>query len=364
MISIAGCKRNDEEPERVRKPVSRLYVSTSDYAAGSAAQTIPNVWVWDNVNQEELPGRDYLKSFISAAKGGRMIHYSPFNGGRLFQGSMNPASNLDTAVHVMEISKTGVLNNRGSLNNRRYDKVRGLYYTVVNEGQLSEDFLLFANASDTTKGTPPDQPAIANYSLFAIQRPSSSGRLSLPRYTMKLSHNPWAVLAIDRDLVISRADEGNAAIVVYKQFINRLMQNGDSTMNESDHYVLKIPVAKNIRGISYSKSADILMVTDFELSTSVPSENVGRILIFEKFSEYKAAQDITPTRIIEGDLTQLKEPTDVAIDGKADGKYFFVADPFAKRVFRFLISDNGNVKPNGELNFDNRPPVSVSLDSR
>lgn len=361
LISIAGCKRDDDEPERVRKPISRLYVSTSDYSAGSAAQTIPNVWVWDNVDQEELPGREFLRSFISEAKGGRMIHYSPFNGGRLFQGSMNPRSNLDTAIHTMTISKVGVLNNANSLNNRKYDNVRGLFYTVQNEGKITEDFLLVANASDTTKGTPPDQPPVANYSLFAIQRPSSSGRLSLPRYTMKLSHNPWAVLAIDRDLVISKADEENAGIVVYKQFMNRLLQNGDSLMKESEHYMLKIPNAKNIRGISYSNSADILLVTDYGPSTS---GNVGRILIFEKFSQYKAAQDITPTRIVEGDLTQLKEPTDVAIDGKADGKYFFVADPGSKRVYRFLISDNGNVKPNGELNFGNRPPQSVSLDSR
>ncbi len=364
LISIAGCKRDDDEPERERKPISRLYVSTSDYSAGSAAQTIPNVWVLDNVDQEELPGREFLRSFISNAKGGRMIHYSPFNGGRLFQGSMNPRSDLDTAIHTMTISKIGVLNNASSLGNRKYDNVRGLYYTVENEGKLTDDFLLFTNASDTTKGTPPDQPPVADYSLFVIQRPRSSGRLSLPRYTMKLSHNPWAVLAIDRDLVISRAEEKNAAIVVYRQFMNRLMQNGDSTIKEVDHYELKIPDAKNLRGISYSKSADILMVTDFSQSTSVTTPgNVGRILIFEKFSQYKATQDITPTRIIEGDLTKLREPTDVAIDGKAGGKYFFVADPVTRRVLRFSISDQGNVAPK-ELNFDNRPPWSISLDSR
>ncbi|TDQ76516.1 hypothetical protein [Sphingobacterium yanglingense] len=360
LISIAGCKRDDDEPERVRKPISRLYVSTSDYSAGSASASIFNVWPVDNVDGEELPDRSEFRPFKSAAKGGRMIHYSPFNGGRIFQGSMNPISNLDTAVHVMGISKTGVLDNKSSLNSRIYDNVRGLYYTVESDGKLTEDYLLIANASDTTDGA--NDP---NYTLFAVFKPENTGSYSRPRYRMKLRHNPWGVLTIDRDLIISRAEEGKGAIIIYKGYRNKLLQNGDSVMQELDHYVLNIPGANNVRGISYSKSADILMVTDYGPSTSGTTPgNVGRILIFEKFSQYKAAQDITPTRIVEGDLTQLKEPTDVAIDGKAGGKYFFVADPVSKRVYRFLISDNGNVKPNGELNFDNRPPQSVSLDSR
>ncbi|MBL1407918.1 hypothetical protein [Sphingobacterium faecale] len=358
LISVGSCKRDDDEPERERRSISRLYVSTSDYAASSAAPSIFNVWPVDNVDAEELPKREDYRPFTSAAKGGRMIHYSPFKGGRIFQGSMNPTSDLDTSVHVMGISKTGVLDNKTSATNRIYDKVRGLYYAVVNDVKLSEDYLLFANASDTTNGTP-----VPNYTLFAVKGPGTTGRFSRPRYRMKLTHNPWGVIAIEKDLLISKAEENDGAIVVYKGFINKLLQNGDSIMEESDNYLLKIQGANNIRGISYSKSADILMATDYSTSSG-SGQAVGRILIFEKFSQYTSAQDIVPTRIIAGDLTRLKEPSDVAIDGKADAKYFFVADPAARRVFRFLISADGNVAPKDELNFDNRPPQSISLDSR
>lgn len=360
LISIGSCKRNDDEPERQRRAISRLYVSTSDYQASSSGADLFNVWAVDEVNGDKLPGYDTFYKFTSAAKGGRMIHYSPFNGGIIFQGSMNPRADLDTAVHVMGVSKTGVLSNGRSLPNRIYDKVRGLYYAVVNDGQLSEDYLLFANASDTTQGTPANQPAVPNYTLFAVNRPRNTGNFSRPRYKMKLEHNPWGVLAVDNDLIISKSDE-NGGLVVYKDFLPRLLQNGDTTMTESGKYMLTITGTNNIRGIAYSKSADMLLVTDF---TQEAESRIGRILIFDKFSQYKTAQNITPDRIVSGALTKLQEPVDVAIDGKEGGKYFFVADPTARRVFRFLVNDSGNVAPNDELSFEDRPPQSISLDSR
>ncbi|SKB46540.1 hypothetical protein SAMN05660841_00674 [Sphingobacterium nematocida] len=359
VVSIVACKRDDDEPERVRKSISRLYVSTEDYASGSAAADLYNVWALDGVNDEKLP-QTFAFKLASAAKGGSMIHFSPFSGGSLFQGSVNSQSSLDTAVHVMEVSKTGVISNRNSIRNRMYDKVRGLFYTVVNDGQLSEDYLLFANASDTTKGTPPNQPAVPDYTLFAIDRPRNKGNFTRPRYRMKLDHNPWGVIGIGNDLVISNAAEKDGGVVIYKGFIPQLLNNGDTIMKAPEKYVLKVADAQNIRGLSYSASADVLLLTDYVQGQA----NSGKILVFEKFSQYQASQTITPTRIVTGALTKLQEPMDVAIDSKEDGKYFFVADPAASRVFRFLISATGNVAPDAELTVENRRPRSISLDSR
>lgn len=354
MFCVVGCSRNDDEPARERKAISRLYVSTSDYAENSAGADLFNVWAVDSVTADKLPAPSDFYRFTSAAKGGNMIHYSPFSGGVLFQGSMNPRANLDTAVHVMSISKTGVISNGSSIRNRIYDKVRGLYYTVVNDGKLSEDYLLYANASDTTNGL--DVP---NYNLFAIDRPRNKGSFTRPRYKMKLTDNPWGVLGVDNDLLISKADV-NGGVRVFKNFIPRLLANGDTTMAAPDNYLLTVAGASNIRGLAYSKASDILLLTDFTQNGT----SAGRILIFEKFSQYQAEQTITPTRIVEGALTRLIEPLDVAVDTREGGKYFFVADPVARRVFRFLITDEGNVAPNGELSFSDRPPRSLSLDSR
>lgn len=359
VVSIAACKRNDDEPERVRKSISRLYVSTEDYASGSAAADLYNVWAVDGVDGETLP-KTFSFKIASDAKGGSMIHFSPFSGGSLFQGSVNSKSNLDTAVHVLEVSKTGVISNGRSIRNRIYDKVRGLYYTVVNDGQLSEDYLLFANASDTTKGTPANEPAVPNYTLFAIDRPRNKGNFTRPRYRMKLDHNPWGVIAIKNDLVISNAAENDGGVVVYKNFIPQLLNQVDTLMNAPEKYVLKVADAQNIRGLSYSASADILLLSDYVQGQA----NSGKILVFEKFSQYQSSQTITPTRVVTGALTLLQEPMDVAIDSKEGGKYFFVADPAARRVFRFLISDTGNVAPDDQLSFEDRRPRSISLDSR
>ena len=88
----------------------------------------------------------------------------------------------------------------------------------------------------------------------------------------------------------------------------------------------------------------------------------GRILFFEGFSTYTTNEEITPTRIITSAV--LKQPMDVAIDSRTDGKYIYVADPIAKRVFRFLIDDVGDKEPNISLNLNGRSPQSISLDAR
>lgn len=354
IFSVVGCSRDDDEPERERRSISRLYVSTSDYAENSAGADLFNVWAVDSVTAAEIPAESTYYRFTSAAKGGNMIHYSPFSGGVLFQGSMNPRANLDTAVHVMTISKTGVISNGSSIRNRLYDKVRGLFYAVVNGGQLSEDYLLYANASDTTNGL--DVP---NYNLFAIDRPRNKGSFTRPRYRMKLTDNPWGVIMVDNDLLISKADV-NGGVRVFKNFNSILLAGKDSVVTTPENYLLTVSGANNIRGLAYSKAADVLLLTDFIQNGT----SIGRILIFEKFSQYKAAQTIIPTRIVSGALTRLVEPLDVAIDTRAGGEYFFVADPVARRVFRFLIADEGNVAPNKELKFSDRPPRSISLDSR
>lgn len=358
VLTMNACQRDDDEPVRVSKSISRLYVSTSEYQANSAGADFFNVWALDGVNEDEFPNSNPIYRFTSPAKGGRMIHYSPFSNGILFQGSMNSRDYIDTAVYAMDISKTGVISPKSSLKTRAFDKVRGLFYTVANDGQVSEDFLMIVNASDTTLGDAKNGTITPNYNLFSVSRPRNAGNYTKARYRLKLDFNPWGVVGMGNDILISKADS-DGGVVVYKEFIPRLLDNGDSTMKTPENYLLTIAGTQNIRGIAYSKTDDVLMVTDFVAN----QDNSGRVLVFDKFSQYKAKGTITPSRIISGPTTMLQQPVDIAIDGKEDAKYFFVADPKAKRVFRFLKTDEGNVKPQ-ELSLEDKSPQSISLDSR
>ncbi|MCA5004495.1 NHL repeat-containing protein [Sphingobacterium bovistauri] len=353
LIGAVSCQRNDDEPPaREIKEISRLYVSTSDYQAG-ASTNISNVTVIDPADQDEFPAASTFYTYVSAAKGGRMIHYTP-ESGLVFQGSINTPGTLDTTIQVMRVAINGVISSAAKLSSRRLDNVRGLHYTVVNDGPaLSEEMLIALNKSDSTHIKP---------YLFAFRRPTSTGFLAKPRFEMELDFIPWGLTINNKDVFIVKTGD-NGGIVAYKDFTQSFIDKVDTVLtNIPKSFELTVNGSKNLRGISYSKSKDILVLTDYDVISNVPQN--GRILIFENFSTQNSTKTIEPTRVISGASSLLKQPMDVAIDPREAGKYIYVADSQAKRVFRFLISDEGNVKPNIELNLGNKTPESISLDAR
>lgn len=353
LLGAYSCQRDDDEPPaREIKSISRLYVSTADYQAG-ASTTISNVTVIDPVDMDEFPPASTFYNYISAAKGGKMIYYAP-ESGLVFQGSMNTPGTNDTTVQVMRVALNGVISSAAKLSTRRLDNVRGLHYTVVNDGPtLSEEMLVALNKSDSTHIKP---------YLFAFRRPTSTGFLAKPRFEMELDFIPWGLTIVDKDVYMIKTG-GNDAIVGYKNFTQNFINKVDTVLtNIPKSFELTINGANNLRGLSYSKSKDIMVVTDYEVVNNVPRN--GRVLIFENFSTQNSTKTIEPTRIISGAESLLKQPMDVAIDPREEGKYIYVADAEAKRVFRFLITDEGNVAPNISQDFNNKTPISISLDAR
>ena len=352
VLGFVACERDDDEPIRERKVITRLYVSTEDYDGGGAS-SFYNVWAVDEVDSTDFSEVGSVYTFTSSAKGGSFIHFSPFSG-LLFQGSINSSVYLDTAVQVMTVSDVGVLRNVGQVATRRLDNTLGLYYTVVNSGNLSDDFLLTLNSSDTSGAN-----------LFAFARPRNSGRYAKPRFTMNLDFIPWGIEVNNADAYItsvgnSAGSTGESKVVVYKDYTSKLIANTpDSVITDITRYDLEVVGAQNLRGISYSANKDLLVLTDY---SGAGSGSVGRILLFEEFSKNTASGEITPTRIITSPV--LKQPLDVAVDTRATGKYLFVADPVARRVFRFGIDDSGVKEPSATLDLNNRAPRSVSLDAR
>ena len=352
-IGVFACQRDDDEPPaRENKSFSRLYVSTSDYQAG-ASSNFENIWVVDPADQETFPEENEIKGFVSGAKGGRTIHFSP-TGGLLFQSSINTPGLNDTTIQVLTVNTLGTPGVRAKLSNRNLDNVRGMYYTVVNNetGTLPQEFLLATQKSDT----------IANPYLYAFYRPQNSGFWAKPRFQMVLDFIPWGLTVDNKDVyIVKTGNEGG--IVVYNEFTQNLITKSDTTLtNIAPSKILTITGSNNIRGISYSKTKDVLVLTDYSVNGN-QVEN-GRILIFDKFSAHTSTSTISPSRVIQGVNTALIQPMDVAIDPRDEGQYIYVADSGAKRVFRYLISDEGNVAPNGELNLRNRTPEGLSLDAR
>ena len=356
-IMFVSCERDDDEPIIIKGELQpRLYVSTSDYLGGSSNR-LNNVFAVDSADSEGGMSSTNITSFLSGAMGGRTIHYAPTSDGLLFQSAMNPPGMFDTSIYVMKISEKGLVSQSNVIPNRRFDNIRGLAYSVINSGQVSAEYLVAANSSDN----------LDYAELFAFDKPTSAVGFKRPRFSIRLDYTPWGLKMEGKDLfVVKTGDKGG--IVVYKDFGEKLINGKDSVWNDlNPSYTLTIEDSKNLGGIAYSKVKDILMVTDYD---GVGSTAVGRILIFDEFSKYNKSESITPSRIIAGDATSLKQPLDVAIDGRDNGKYFFVADPVKRSVLRYFINDDGNVKPDFEIVIKDsktdqiRTPQSISLDAR
>lgn len=352
LVGIVSCMRDDDEPIVQERRISRLYVSTSDYG-GSSGNTYHNVFVIDPADSVEFPPENTtsIYEFTSAAKGGNFINFTPYSDGVLFQGSQNSPVYLDTAIQVMSVSPTGVISNTGRIANRKFSAVRGLAYTVITEGtSFVDDYLLSLDASGF---------------LYAIRKPKNQGNFTKPYYYITLDYNPWGITVSDRDVFVtsfSNENKPNATngIVVYKNLTSKFVSNlEEGAITEYLRFDLSIDGVNNVRGIAYSKVKDLLVVTDF---SGDGADSKGKILMFENFSKHSSNTSITPDRIITS--SSLKQPLDIAIDTRETGKYIYVADPIAKRVFRFNITDEGNVSPNTEINLFNRTPQSISLDAR
>lgn len=356
ILGFIACERDDDEPIIGERKVSRLYVSTSDYDP-NAGDNFYNVYVVDPADSIVFPPLDSIYKFKSGAKGGRFITYTPYSSGVVFQASQNLPGDIDTAIQVMNVSRTGVLSISNRLSTGKFNNVRGIDYSIKEEGGVVGEYLLVLNTNSV------------NDTLYVVENPTRSLRYTNPRFELPLNYNSWAVKTVDYDVLVTSyasTNKPNAinGVLVYKNLINLfLANNADTLISSSDvsRIELTIKDAQNIRGISYSKVKDLLVLTDFDNQGGSP---VGKILFIENFStKWNTNGVLTPDRIITS-TDVLKQPLDVAIDTREDGKFFYVADPVAKQVFRYLISDQGEVSPNLALSLSGRSPQSVSLDAR
>lgn len=354
LICFSSCQRDDDEPVKALKPISRLYVSTSNYQANTTSPALYNVFVVSPADSNSFE-IDPLSRHTSSALGGSAIHFSPY-AQSIFQSSMNAPAYRDTSIYVMPVSDKGVISNGNVIGNRRFNNVKGLWYyvhnTPGNTTNITNNYLLMTNLGVDT------------VSLFIIDQPRNKRGFTRPRYELMLDYRPWSIQMDVDDLLLSRTED-NGGIVVYKNLPAALGR--DTVLNIEPTYEFTVTGANNIRGLSYSRDRDVLALTDY----SGDAVGNGRILIFENFSQYTGSTTITPTRIITGTNTLLHQPIDVALDtreGEDDALFIYVADAGAqtRSILRFKLSDNGNVEPDQVLEILNnrQTPQSISLDSR
>ncbi|MGO3805191.1 MAG: hypothetical protein ACTJHT_02690 [Sphingobacterium sp.] len=346
LIGFYACEEDDAEPKLDVKKFSRLYVSFEAFNSSNAGVSDTNIRIIYPADSSEFK---YSLGNVSEARGGGVIYFNPFLKG-LFQASANLPGLVDTAVYIMNVGeKTGILSNTGAIRNELLSNVRGLAY---NRGY---DEMYIVNSSSGNPG------------IYVVDRPKTRSqpqtrplkKLNAPGIEM------WgAAYNSGEDRLYTSKLGQDAAIYVFKDLSTIVPSTVDSTARIDPFQTLSIADASNLRGLFFDSVKNVLAITDFGDGTT---EGTGRILVFDNFTNTVGTDGnhaITPSRIITGAATGLTQPVDVAIDTRETGVYLYAADRQAKKVFRFMLSDDGNVEPDKVLQTGSQIPVGLALDTR
>ncbi|WP_437920836.1 hypothetical protein [Sphingobacterium sp. LRF_L2] len=340
IVGFYACERNDEEPESTTRKFTRLYVSFENYQTTTTASDT-NVRI---IYPADSSVFKFSLRHLSEAKGGGPLCYNPTLS-TLFQASANPSGQNDTLIRVMSVgSKTGNLTNIGRIGNQVLTSVKGMAYH-----QLSRTMFV-VNGTGASAG------------IYVFERPDGQTKHANARKKLKTTGlQMWGAAYGDNRLFVSSIS-GTKGILVFDDITTVAVSTTDSSATIAPAKTLEIADATNLRGLFYDSVKNILAVTDY---VSTTTEGSGRILIFENFSDLveQSTTSITPTRIITGVSTGLIQPLDVVIDTREDGVYLYVADKSAKKISRFLITDEGDVAPDKVLE-TSQTPVALALDER
>ncbi len=378
LSTLTGCLRDDDEPIRPTRPISRLYISTSNLQTNPDLPQFDNVYLVDPADNPTF--NLVTSSFRTNALGGSAIVYSP-EAQLLFQSSQNN-SRLDNAVQIFRVDTLrGSLARQGEPNSELLTAIRGMAY------HPNRDVLFMPNSAPAASTIPPTVAGsvLANAGatqsdLYVYGRVRAKDRASLPTFRMPFPDKTIrSVFVYDISLspenlqnrtYISTMGGANTEILGYLNLPDQLVNRPDSlragSLAINPDFTLTLPGITNLLSMAYSPRLDLMIATQFI------EGDASRILFFENFSTHTTNTSITPSRTISGSATSLVNPVSVAIDNREGARYFYVADSQAVpmggttpgAVLRFLITDSGDVQPNQVLRIPNRTPVGVSLDAR
>jgi len=349
-VVVFACERTDDEPP-VDNSISRLYISYSNYQPNNDAPKYNNVVLLPYADDSTNMGA-VVQTFRSEAQGGNSIYFHP-SSQRIFHSSINNSS-IDTFMNKLSVGElTGALALEKQIPNQVLKSVKGMVF------HPNLDRLYFINVEP-------------NPNVYVFDRPRGLSDDRKPGQTLSFANaaelTPWDLAIVNSNLYMSKSGT-DGGIDIYENLIS----SRDSVRSGlTPARSLRVADASNIRGMSIDTVNNMLALTDFIQSGSGETVSYqGRILLFDNFSSMsETSGTITPSRIITGALTELKQPVDVELDFRKDSKYLYVADPVSKAVFRFLKTDKGNVAPDNVYQYkqermpDVSTPVSISLDAR
>lgn len=322
VLILGACMRNDDEPALPERPISRLYLSMSEFQTDETADPFPNLGVIDPADSATMESGTLYRT---AAQGGGAVYFDPALG-TVFQGSR-----IDTSIYVLSVSNRGILSVSGTFGNGLLDAMRGIWYHHPSQN------LYIAN--QTTPST-----------LYVYHAPLRNRGFREPTHSLSLGDvRPWGICMYEDNLLIARTGE-NGGVSIY----TAVPADTNSTTLQAAA-TLVVDGAEDIRGIAYSQRADVLALSD---------HSANKVYIFEQASAlFSASGTITPTRVLKGSNTGLAGPIDLSIDDREGSERLYVANAESKAVLRFPLSANGNVRPEASVLLPHAP-ASIHVDAR
>lgn len=359
-MTLGGCVRNDDEPAMPVRPIARLYISIGNYQTNTSGEPIDNVLLIDPADTTEAALGVALSHDSEALQGGAGIYFDPF-ASAVFQAGYGDGRGRDTTIRIMNVGPFGVLNNNTTIQYRGLNAMRGLVY------HHSSEYLYVANNSTEIEG---------RTVIYGYHRPKNRSGYTRPQRVLRLesSMRPWGMALWGNNLLVSNSADGNGGISLY----GKLSEVDSLAADFQALSTIRIEGATSIRGIAFVDSLDVLVAADYGTGTFNDPVMDGRIYIIDGIKAKLApgsVTTVTPTRTIQGALTGLTGPMDVAIDPRQDRRTIFVADYDTQvsggqpgRILRFRLSDDGNVAPEASVSLDTlnnaRRPFGLFLDVR
>lgn len=376
LVGFYSCKKLDDEPVRTDiTAISRLYVSFANYQDGGES-TIKNLMIIDPADTVDLSSSF---QYLSPAKGGGPILFNPL-ARAMFQASANDNILQDTFIRVIPFQNElyGTPGISGNLGYTGFRGVKGLAYYNYSQA--------------TGTGTPSSNTAFMlaatnngnNSSLYAVSSPSgkagSKGGAKIIDKQINLGGILPSSMTLlegnggnEKHLLIAFNSDGTgngSGFALYTTLKQELIDRPRDTIVNATQFApaLKVYVRgkSNFGSLCYAPNRKLLAITAYSGSGQ---NAVGEVLFFRDPDNIfkagaQASNTISADYVVGGTETGLVQPQSVAIDDRIKaGKYFYVSDQYTKKISRFEISAEGNVKPNLAPTY-NLTPNYIYLDAR
>lgn len=325
-ISAISCERLDDEPELPSNPISRLYVSLFEVQLDETKDPYQNLVV---IDPSDSPNPNILY-FNSSMNGGGSVLFDPVDG-RIFQ-----ASTQDSSIQIMSVSEIGIPSQTGRISSGPLTGIRDVQYDATHK-------YLFVTNTVSPSG------------LYIFDKPLNRNGVIPPYRKYELGGDrPWGMHHWNDSLLLMTVGGENSTLRLYTQLRNNI--ENDQTVDLTPKFQVTLAFGTGLRGMDYSPKLDVLAIADVENS---------RILIFENVrAKLQSSSNIGEAdRVIQGALTLLSSPIDVAIDDRENSLKVYAADRLSKSVHRYDLESNGNTAPEQSFKF-NLTPESIFLDAR